>query len=56
MHDFCVKTQYEQNLRYWNYFNSKRVWHTMPILQALTEDDYKNKIDSGYIQLNLFES
>jgi len=27
-----------------------------PILQALTANDYKNKIDSGHIQLNLFES
>ena len=28
----------------------------MPILQALTEIDCKNKITSGHIQLNLFES
>jgi transposase len=27
-----------------------------PILQALTTDDYNNKITSGHIQLNLFES
>ena len=27
-----------------------------PILQVLTETDYKNKITSGHIQLNLFES
>lgn len=27
-----------------------------PILQALTTDDYKNKITSSHIQLNLFES
>ena len=27
-----------------------------PILQALTVDDYKNKITISHIQLNLFES
>ncbi len=28
----------------------------MPILQAFTDDAYKNKITSGHIQLNLFDS
>jgi IS4 transposase len=32
------------------------LFEKMPILQALTTDDYKNKINSGHIQLNLFES
>ena len=32
------------------------LFEKMPILQALTETDYKNKITSGYIQLNLFDS
>jgi hypothetical protein len=32
------------------------LFEKMPILQALTEIDYKNKITSGHIQLNLFES
>ncbi len=32
------------------------LFEKMPILQALTETDYKNKITSGHIQLNLFES
>ena len=32
------------------------LFEKMPILQALTTDDYKNKITSGHIQLNLFES
>ncbi|HSQ84180.1 MAG TPA: IS4 family transposase [Desulfobacterales bacterium] len=32
------------------------LFEKMPILQALTEIDYKNKITSGYIQLNLFDS
>jgi len=32
------------------------LFEKMPILQALTADDYKNKITSGYIQLKLFES
>jgi hypothetical protein len=32
------------------------LFEKMPILQALTEADYKNKITSGHIQLNLFES
>jgi hypothetical protein len=27
-----------------------------PILQALTADDYKNKITISHLQLNLFES
>jgi hypothetical protein len=32
------------------------LFEKMPILQALTETYYKNKITSGHIQLNLFES
>ena len=32
------------------------LFEKMPILQALTEIDCKNKITSGHIQLNLFES
>ena len=32
------------------------LFEKMPILQALTETDYKNKITSGHIQLNLFNS
>jgi hypothetical protein len=28
----------------------------MPILQALTGTDYKNKITSGHMQLNLFNA
>jgi hypothetical protein len=32
------------------------LFEKMPILKALTEIDYKNKITSGHIQLNLFES
>jgi len=32
------------------------LFEKMPILQALTEIDYKNKITSGHIQLNLFDS
>jgi hypothetical protein len=32
------------------------LFEKMPILQALTETDYKNEITSGHIQLNLFES
>jgi len=32
------------------------LFEKMPILQALTADDYKNKITSGHIQLNLFGS
>jgi len=32
------------------------LFEKMPILQALTTDDYKNKTTSGHIQLNLFES
>ena len=32
------------------------LFEKMPILQALTANDYKNKITSGYIQLNLFGS
>ena len=32
------------------------LFEKMPILQALTEIDYKNRITSGHIQLNLFES
>ena len=35
---------------------SVTLFEKMPILQALTEDDYKNKIASGHIQLNLFDS
>ena len=35
---------------------SVTLFEKMPILQALTETDYKNKITSGHIQLNLFES
>ena len=32
------------------------LFEKMPILQVLTETDYKNKITSGHIQLNLFKS
>ena len=32
------------------------LFEKMPVLQALTETDYKTKITSGHIQLNLFES
>ena len=32
------------------------LFEKMPVLQALTETDYKNKITSGHIQLNLFDS
>ena len=32
------------------------LFEKMPILQVLTETDYKNKITSEHIQLNLFES
>ncbi len=32
------------------------LFEKMPILQALTETEYKNKITSGHIQLNLFKS
>ena len=32
------------------------IFEKMPILQALTETDYKNKITSGPMQLNLFSS
>jgi hypothetical protein len=32
------------------------LFEKMPILKALTEIDYKNKITCGHIQLNLFES
>jgi hypothetical protein len=32
------------------------LFEKMPILQVLTETDYKNKITSGHIQLNLFQS
>jgi hypothetical protein len=32
------------------------LFEKMPILQAFTNDSYKNKITSGYIQLNLFDS
>jgi len=32
------------------------LFEKMPILQALTETDYTNKITNGHIQLNLFES
>jgi hypothetical protein len=32
------------------------LFEKMPILQALTETDYKYKITSGHIQLNLFDS
>ncbi len=32
------------------------LFEKMPILQMLTETDYKNKITSGHIQLNLFDS
>ncbi|MBT8356835.1 MAG: IS4 family transposase [Desulfobacterales bacterium] len=32
------------------------LFEKMPILQVLTETDYKNKITSGHIQLNLFDS
>jgi len=32
------------------------LFEKMPILQVLTETDYKNKITSGHIQLKLFDS
>jgi hypothetical protein len=32
------------------------LFEKMPILQALTVDDYRNPINSGHIQLKLFES
>ena len=32
------------------------LFEKMPILQVLTDTDYKNKITNGHIQLNLFES
>jgi len=32
------------------------IFEKMPISQALTADDYKNKITSGPIQLKLFDS
>ena len=32
------------------------LFEKMPILQALTETDYKNQFTSGHIQLNLFDS
>ncbi len=32
------------------------LFEKMPILQALTTDDYNNNITSWHIQLNLFES
>lgn len=32
------------------------LFEKMPILQALTDNDYKNKITNGHIQLNLFDS
>ena len=32
------------------------LFEKMPILQAITADDYRNQITSKYIQLNLFES
>jgi IS4 transposase len=32
------------------------LFEKMPILQVLTEIEYKNKITSGHIQLNLFKS
>jgi len=32
------------------------LFEKMPILDALTETDYRNKITSGHIQLNLFDS
>ena len=32
------------------------LFEKMPILQAFTDDVYKNKITSGHIQLNLFNS
>lgn len=35
---------------------SLSLFEKMPILQALTADNYKNEITSGHIQLNLFES
>jgi hypothetical protein len=35
---------------------SLTLFEKMPILQALTDTDYKNKITNGHIQLNLFES
>ena len=35
---------------------SVSIFEKMPILQALTANGYKNKITSGHIQLNLFES
>jgi len=35
---------------------SVSLFEKMPILRALTDNDYKNKITSGHIQLNLFDS
>ena len=35
---------------------SVSIFEKMPILQALTEGDYKTKMTSGHIQLNLFDS
>jgi IS4 transposase len=35
---------------------SVSLFEKMPILQALTDRGYKNKITSGHIQLNLFDS
>jgi hypothetical protein len=32
------------------------LFEKMPILQAVTDSDYKNKITTGHIQLNLFDS
>ena len=32
------------------------LFEKMPIYQALTDNDYKNKITSNHIQLKLFES
>jgi hypothetical protein len=32
------------------------LFEKMPILQALTDNDYRNKITNGHIQLNLFDS
>jgi len=32
------------------------LFEKMPILQTLTETDYKNKITMGHMQLKLFES
>ena len=35
---------------------SVSLFEKMPILEALTESGYKNKITTGHIQLNLFDS